>query len=74
VIRLPLLLFIVVAVAFAIPLTSANQARELVVCADPNNLPFSNRAGQGFENQLVQLLARTCRPMSAMSGGRSGAA
>jgi mxaJ protein len=30
----------------------------LVVCADPNNLPFSNRAGQGFENKLVSLLAK----------------
>jgi len=30
----------------------------LTVCADPNNLPFSNRAGQGFENELVTLLAR----------------
>jgi mxaJ protein len=29
----------------------------LVVCADPNNLPFSNRAGEGFENKLVTLLA-----------------
>ena len=25
------------------------QARELRVCADPNNLPFSNEAGEGFE-------------------------
>jgi mxaJ protein len=33
-------------------------ARRLVVCADPNNLPFSNRAGQGFENKLAQILAR----------------
>ena len=32
--------------------------RELRVCADPNNLPFSNRAGQGFENRLVALVAR----------------
>jgi mxaJ protein len=30
----------------------------LTVCADPNNLPFSNRAGQGFENKLAELLAR----------------
>jgi mxaJ protein len=30
----------------------------LVVCADPNNLPFSNRHEAGFENQLAQLLAR----------------
>jgi mxaJ protein len=32
-------------------------ARELRVCADPNNLPFSNRAGEGFENRIVGLLA-----------------
>jgi mxaJ protein len=36
----------------------AAPANALVVCADPNNLPFSNRAGQGFENKLVTLLAR----------------
>lgn len=33
------------------------QARVLRVCADPNNLPFSNRAGQGFENALARLIA-----------------
>jgi mxaJ protein len=27
------------------------------VCADPNNLPFSNRAGDGFENRIAALLA-----------------
>lgn len=27
------------------------------VCADPNNLPFSNRARAGFENKLVQIIA-----------------
>jgi len=32
-------------------------ARELRVCADPNNLPFSNRAGEGFENRIVELIA-----------------
>lgn len=32
--------------------------RELVVCADPNNLPFSNRAGEGFENRIAALIAR----------------
>jgi mxaJ protein len=30
----------------------------LRVCADPNNLPFSNERGEGFENVLAQLLAR----------------
>jgi mxaJ protein len=29
----------------------------LRVCADPNNLPFSNEAGQGLENQLAQIIA-----------------
>ena len=29
----------------------------LRVCADPNNLPFSNRAEQGLENRLAALLA-----------------
>ncbi len=33
------------------------QARELRVCADPNNLPFSNEAGEGFENKLANLIA-----------------
>jgi mxaJ protein len=29
----------------------------LRVCADPNNLPFSNHAGEGFENKLAELIA-----------------
>jgi mxaJ protein len=37
---------------------AAAQARELKVCADPNNLPFSNRREQGFENQLARLVAQ----------------
>lgn len=30
----------------------------LRVCADPNNLPFSNEKGEGFENRLAELIAR----------------
>jgi mxaJ protein len=30
---------------------------QLTACADPNNLPFSNKAGQGFENKLAQMIA-----------------
>ena len=30
----------------------------LRVCADPNNLPFSNERGEGFENQIAELVAR----------------
>lgn len=39
------------------------EALELVdpdvlrVCADPRNLPFSNEAGEGFENALAELVA-----------------
>jgi len=30
----------------------------LRVCADPNNLPFSNARGEGFENQIAELVGR----------------
>jgi mxaJ protein len=33
-------------------------ARDLKVCADPNNMPFSNKAGDGFENKIVALVAK----------------
>lgn len=33
-------------------------AAELRVCADPNNLPFSNERGEGFENRLAAMLAK----------------
>jgi quinoprotein dehydrogenase-associated probable ABC transporter substrate-binding protein len=29
---------------------------QLRVCADPNNLPFSNDKGEGFENKIAELL------------------
>ena len=28
------------------------------VCADPRNLPFSNEAGEGFENKLAEFFAK----------------
>jgi mxaJ protein len=34
------------------------SARELRVCADPNNMPFSNQRGDGFENKIVEIVAR----------------
>ena len=36
----------------------ASHARELKVCADPDNLPFSNRRQEGFENRIAEMLAR----------------
>jgi len=32
--------------------------RDLRVCADPDNLPFSNNKQQGFENRIAELVAR----------------
>src|SRR5438270_128028 len=37
---------------------ATGQVRELRVCADPNNMPFSNMQGQGFENRIAELAAR----------------
>jgi mxaJ protein len=37
---------------------AAPAPRELRVCADPNNLPYSNRRGEGFENRLAERVAR----------------
>ena len=55
------------ALAFAIPALAllatsaahprAHAAQDLRVCADPNNLPFSNSRGEGFENKLAELVA-----------------
>lgn len=43
--------------ALCISLAACGGREQLRVCADPNNLPFSNRAGEGFENRLVALIA-----------------
>src|SRR3569623_2125359 len=39
------------------PPTTA-EAGELRVCADPNNLPFSNDKGEGFENKIAELIGK----------------
>jgi hypothetical protein len=35
----------------------ARSTRKQRVCADPNNLPFSNERREGFENKIAELLA-----------------
>jgi mxaJ protein len=47
-----------VAVALVAVADGANPPAELRVCADPNNLPFSDSKGDGFENKLADMLAR----------------
>ena len=44
-------------IAVSLLCATAAQGRELRVCADPNNLPFSNDKGEGFENKIVELIA-----------------
>jgi quinoprotein dehydrogenase-associated probable ABC transporter substrate-binding protein len=48
--------------AFVVLLSVASGATThepaLRVCADPDNLPYSNRAQQGFENRIAELLAK----------------
>jgi mxaJ protein len=36
---------------------TAEPVAELRVCSDPNNLPFSNEAEEGFENRIAELIA-----------------
>src|SRR5439155_1200231 len=34
------------------------QGAALRICADPDYLPYSNRAGQGFENKIAEAVAK----------------
>jgi mxaJ protein len=44
----------ILALAAALPVA----ATQLRVCADPNNLPFSNQSRQGFENKIAETIAQ----------------
>ncbi|HEY6186153.1 MAG TPA: substrate-binding domain-containing protein [Pyrinomonadaceae bacterium] len=43
------------------PPQQQSSHRPLRVCADPNNLPFSNERLEGFENKIAALIAREMR-------------
>jgi mxaJ protein len=44
--------------------TNATAAAPLRVCADPNYMPFSNRAQEGFENRIAAFVAKALgRPL-----------
>jgi len=53
--RLPLSILAAALLAVA---AQPSSARELRICSDPNNLPFSNERLEGFENRIVDLVAR----------------
>ena len=40
------------------PAAAVQAAPPLRVCADPNNMPFSNEREEGFENKLAEIVAR----------------
>jgi mxaJ protein len=54
----------VVALLVLLPVVSGftpPPAAPLRVCADPNNLPFSNQQREGFENRIADIVARDLR-------------
>jgi mxaJ protein len=61
---IPLAGFLLPALLFSGSALSANEEASatqpvLKVCADPNNMPFSDAAGEGFENRLAELVAES---------------
>jgi mxaJ protein len=46
------------AVALLLIAPAIASGRELRICADPDNLPFSNAQQQGFENRIAEIVAR----------------
>jgi quinoprotein dehydrogenase-associated probable ABC transporter substrate-binding protein len=59
--RYPANIIIFLLALLAGPTASAGELAApdaLRVCADPNNLPFSNRSREGFENKLAEMIAQ----------------
>jgi quinoprotein dehydrogenase-associated probable ABC transporter substrate-binding protein len=53
-----LLLMVVIWLPTAAGPGAMASERQLRVCADPNNLPFSNQRLEGFENRIAELIAQ----------------
>lgn len=55
---------VLLALVFLVPGVTRAQSRddvpewEMRVCADPNNLPFSNNKAEGFDNRIAAILAQ----------------
>ena len=58
------ILLLILVLAFNFSANARESAIEAVdknnlrVCADPSNLPFSNENGEGFENDIAELLGK----------------
>jgi mxaJ protein len=48
---------LIVAYALFMPGATSPPAKQLRVCSDPNNLPYSNSDEEGFENEIAALVA-----------------
>jgi len=55
--RLATLAFLSVVLVGGVADRAGAAERELRVCADPNNLPFSNEKEEGLENRIAELVA-----------------
>ena len=56
---------VAVALALLAHAAQAEDAAPLRVCADPDNLPYSQRDGSGFENRIARLVAQDMhRPLA----------
>ena len=57
--------FIILLLSTFASIVNAERRTEIVdrtilrVCADPSNMPFSNKQGEGFENKIAELLAQS---------------
>jgi mxaJ protein len=56
--KLTTLKVVVVVLAVAIVASTLSAQAALRVCADPDYLPYSNRAGEGFENKIAEAVAK----------------
>ena len=58
------IILLILALAFNFKANARESAIEAVdknnlrVCADPSNLPFSNEKGEGYENEIAELLGK----------------
>lgn len=52
------LAFGLLALSFTLP-ARAWEGNAVKVCADPNNPPYTDRKGQGFENKIAELLGKS---------------
>jgi mxaJ protein len=54
--------------------SAANAAKPLRICADPDNLPFSDQNGRGFDNRVASLVAKDMgrKPVFVAARSRRG--